>query len=65
VTRMPTIPDVRRCSGLHPAVAAPAVAGPPPLCHPFDIGSAPSPPWNGADNWCHTALGVIAVDPGR
>jgi hypothetical protein len=28
----------------------PALAGPPLLCHPFDIGSARSLPWNGA-NW--------------
>jgi hypothetical protein len=33
------------------AVATPALAGPPLLCHPFDIGSARSLPWNGAQNW--------------
>ena len=33
------------------AVAAPAVAGPPLLCHPFDIGSAASLPWNGSASW--------------
>lgn len=27
------------------AVASPAVAGPPLLCHPYDIGDAPSLPW--------------------
>ena len=30
--------------------ARPAFAGPPLLCHPFDIGSAASLPWGGA-NW--------------
>ena len=29
------------------ALAAPAVAGPPLLCHPFDIGGARSLPWDG------------------
>ena len=29
------------------AAAAPALAGPPLLCHPFDIGSARSLPWDG------------------
>ena len=33
------------------AVAAPALAGPPFLCHPFDIGSAKSLPWSGGNNW--------------
>ena len=28
-------------------LAAPAVAGPPLICHPFDIGSAQSLPWSG------------------
>jgi hypothetical protein len=32
-------------------VAAPAVAGPPLLCHPFDIGSARSLPWDGTNAW--------------
>lgn len=35
--------------------AAPAVAGPPLICHPFDIGAAKSLPWSGAA-W-------TAVDP--
>jgi hypothetical protein len=30
------------------AIAAPAQAGPPLLCHPFDIGDAKSLPWDGA-----------------
>jgi len=30
------------------AVAVPALAGPPLLCHPFDIGSARSLPWDGS-----------------
>jgi hypothetical protein len=33
------------------AVAAPALAGPPLLCHPFDIGTATSLPWDGAQGW--------------
>ena len=32
-------------------VAAPALAGPPLLCHPFDIGSARSLPWDGTHAW--------------
>lgn len=31
--------------------ARPAQAGPPLLCHPFDIGSAASLPWSGASSW--------------
>jgi len=31
--------------------AAPALAGPPLLCHPFDIGSARSLPWDGTNSW--------------
>ena len=31
--------------------AAPALAGPPLLCHPFDIGSARSLPWDGTNAW--------------
>lgn len=33
------------------ATARPALAGPPLLCHPFDIGSATSLPWSGASSW--------------
>ncbi len=33
------------------AVAAPALAGPPLLCHPFDIGAARSLPWDGKAGW--------------
>jgi hypothetical protein len=33
------------------AIATPALAGPPLLCHPFDIGSAKSLPWLGAKSW--------------
>ncbi|MEP6593188.1 MAG: hypothetical protein ABJC51_05820 [Acidobacteriota bacterium] len=33
------------------ATASPAFAGPPLLCHPFDIGSARSLPWSGAASW--------------
>jgi hypothetical protein len=32
-------------------VAAPALAGPPLLCHPFDIGTARSLPWDGTAGW--------------
>jgi pimeloyl-ACP methyl ester carboxylesterase len=35
--------------------ASSAIAGPPLICHPFEIGTAPSLPWNGA-SWS-------AVDP--
>lgn len=31
--------------------AAPVLAGPPLLCHPFDIGSARSLPWDGTNAW--------------
>jgi hypothetical protein len=31
--------------------ASPALAGPPLLCHPFDIGSARSLPWDGTSAW--------------
>jgi hypothetical protein len=33
------------------AAATPAFAGPPLLCHPFDIGTAKSLPWDGARSW--------------
>ncbi len=33
------------------AVAAPAFAGPPLLCHPFDIGGARSLPWSDTGSW--------------
>ena len=33
------------------AVATPALAGPPLLCHPFDIGTAKSLPWDGTKGW--------------
>jgi hypothetical protein len=33
------------------ALARPAFAGPPLLCHPFDIGTAASLPWSGAASW--------------
>lgn len=32
-------------------VARPALAGPPLLCHPFDIGTARSLPWDGTNSW--------------
>jgi hypothetical protein len=32
-------------------VARPALAGPPLLCHPYDIGAAQSLPWQGRDWW--------------
>lgn len=33
------------------AMAAPALAGPPLLCHAYDIGSAKSLPWVGEKSW--------------
>src|SRR5215210_1255963 len=33
------------------AAASPAFAGPPLLCHPFEIGSARSLPWDGSNAW--------------
>jgi hypothetical protein len=33
------------------AIATPALAGPPLLCHPFDIGNAKSLPWLGQKSW--------------
>jgi len=33
------------------AFAAPALAGPPLLCHPYDIGTAKSLPWVGEKSW--------------
>jgi hypothetical protein len=33
------------------AIATPALAGPPLLCHPFDIGDAKSLPWLGQKSW--------------
>lgn len=36
------------------AIATPALAGPPLLCHPYDIGSAGSLPWNDAAGWTGT-----------
>jgi hypothetical protein len=32
-------------------VASPVLAGPPLLCHPFDIGQARSLPWDGKSSW--------------
>ena len=48
-----------RCRPLFAALVAvvalasprPALAGPPLLCHPFDIGSSASLPWNGSASW--------------
>jgi hypothetical protein len=37
--------------GLVVAIATPALAGPPLLCHPFDIGTARSLPWDGTKGW--------------
>jgi len=38
-------------------LASPAVAGPPLLCHPFDIGPARSLPWDGSGSWFHGRAG--------
>jgi hypothetical protein len=39
------------------AFAAPVFAGPPLLCHPFNIGSATSLPWGTGTAWLETAPG--------
>lgn len=48
------------------AIATPALAGPPLLCHPYDIGSARSLPWNDAAGWTGTradyTLGNLVAD---
>jgi hypothetical protein len=38
-------------TGLVVAIATPVLAGPPLLCHPFDIGTAQSLPWDGTSGW--------------
>jgi hypothetical protein len=38
-------------------IASPVFAGPPLLCHPFDIGSSRSLPWGAGSNWMETAPG--------
>jgi hypothetical protein len=35
------------------ALASQALAGPPLLCHPFDIGAAKSLPWDGSHGWAN------------
>jgi hypothetical protein len=40
-----------RITGLVLAIATPVLAGPPLLCHPFDIGTAHSLPWDGSNGW--------------
>ena len=40
------------------AIARPAFAGPPLLCHPFDIGSAKSLPWSGVSGWSDGQAGL-------
>jgi hypothetical protein len=37
--------------------AVPALAGPPLLCHPYDIGQARSLPWDGSTSWFHGQAG--------
>jgi hypothetical protein len=39
------------------ALATPVFAGPPLLCHPFDIGSARSLPWGTGSGWLETSPG--------
>ena len=41
------------------ALAAPALAGPPLLCHPYDTGGAKSLPWAAGPSW----LGALADYP--
>ena len=38
-------------------IASPVFAGPPLLCHPFDIGTARSLPWDGTKAWFQGASG--------
>lgn len=38
-------------------LAVPAFAGPPLLCHPYNIGTAKSLPWSGASSWFDGAPG--------
>src|SRR5687768_12087217 len=33
------------------AIAAPAIAGPPLLCRPYETGNARSLPWDGSRSW--------------
>jgi len=35
------------------AIATPVFAGPPLICHPFEIGTARSLPWDGQAGWSH------------
>lgn len=42
------------CALLSLVFASPALAGPPLLCHPFEIGAARSLPWDGSSSWFHT-----------
>ena len=44
-------PRLLTAAALVRAVSTPALAGPPLLCHPFDIGAAASLPWDGAGGW--------------
>jgi hypothetical protein len=44
-------PRVLTAFALVLATAAPALAGPPLLCHPFDIGTARSLPWDARGGW--------------
>lgn len=43
-------------------IASPAFAGPPLLCHPFDIGSARSLPWSGQTAWFQGKEGYNVAD---
>jgi len=51
--RFPTVLASLAVLGL----AVPAFAGPPLLCHPYDIGTARSLPWSGASGWFDGAAG--------
>ncbi|MBP1636426.1 MAG: hypothetical protein H6Q10_3000 [Acidobacteria bacterium] len=48
------------------AATGTALAGPPLLCHPFDIGPARSLPWDGSSSWFDTderyPLGSLVAD---
>jgi|WetSurMetagenome_2_1015567.scaffolds.fasta_scaffold26043_3 hypothetical protein len=54
-TRRPVVVAVLSAVGI--AVASAALAGPPLLCHPFQIGSERSLPWDGRTSWFEGAPG--------
>jgi len=51
ISRLRMVPTVVAAAALLVFVARPTFAGPPLLCHPFDIGTAASLPWSGSASW--------------